>query len=242
VYGVVITLFLFGFFMLMQADSNTFIEPDTPITIRLNGGETILTYESGGDDIISVTARAVDEIDTVLEILTPDLHRLAYNDDHNTTTTDSAIEHFLLKDAGIYTVRVNSFNGVSEGEVEVTLVQVAPLKAELVEDQNGMTITVKLTPRSRYYYIFDVNARDLITVTARDPHSVLDPMLTLRNASGAEVSRSDDHTTRDLTLNIFDARMETLTLGQGGEYTIELREFMGRGGVIELRLEFHERN
>lgn len=227
--NLLVTLLL----LLIQVDSSTFIEPDSPLTIRLNG-ETILAYESAGGEVITVTARAIDEIDTVLEILTPDMARLAYNDDHDTTSenlalTDSALEQITLEEAGIYTIRVNSFNGVSEGEVEVTLSQVARTA--------GDTVMITLTPSSRYFHTFSAQAGDIVTITARDSRSLLDPVLILRRDSGEEISRNDDHQSDDLSLNIFDSRIQTLTIDVDGEYTIELREFMGRAGSIELSIQ-----
>jgi hypothetical protein len=170
----------------------------------------------------------------VLEILTPGLQRLAYNDDamlDGLNPLDAALVRLPLPEAGQYTIRVNSFNGASIGEVEVLLMVVEPLATETADD----TIRVTLHENSVYTYPLEVTAGEAYTITALDPKGVLDAVLSMRDTQGNQIAHNDDHRSGELTLNIFDAKL-TFTAPSDGKVTLELREFLGRGGTFEIRI------
>lgn len=250
-----------------QGNSITFIEPDTPTTLRLDGQiPTILAYVAAGGETVTVTARALGEgtieglegtytLDTVIEMLSPDGERLAYNDDYRTTTTlenltvtDSAIERLLLPEAATYTIRVNTFNGVTAGEVEVSLALASPVDYEIVSDEaDTLIINVSLNDAETFQYRFMAEAGTVYTIVARDPKGLLDPIITLREndaentviAAEGVIAANDDYRYRfgdAFILNVFDARIVDAEIPQNGDYVLELRDFMGRGGEITVQM------
>lgn len=227
--------------LLLQPDSSTSLESNTALTLRLDGkSAALLTYTAPEVQTITLTVRAISELDPVVELLTPDGQRLAYNDDASLTglaPTDAALVGLTLPEAGDYTVRVNTFNGVTEGEVEVLLTVVDSIPATISEPDEGITtIQVQLPKNGVYRYELPITTDQMVQITARDPFGGLDPVLTLRNAAGEVVTRNDDHNSTDWTLNIFDAQLKEIIIPADGVYTLELREFIGRAGVIEITI------
>jgi hypothetical protein len=231
-----------------QSDSITPIAANTAITLRLDGqGTTWLAYDAPESQAITVTVQATGESDPVVEILKPDGTRLAYNDDHpydaiemrEFAPTDAGLIGLTLPIAGRYLIRVNSFNGVSAGEVEVALKVVDLFKAEIsdLSDSDGAKITFELPTDGIYSYSFEGTAGQILTLTARDPAGLMDSVITLKDASGAVVASNDDHHSNDFSLNIFDARIADFTVSTDAIYTLEVREFTGRAGLIEITIQ-----
>lgn len=249
----------------VQGNSITFIEADTTTTLRLDGQTpTILAYVAAGRETITVTARALGEgtieglegtytLDPVIEILSPEGERLAYNDDHRTTLehltpTDAAIERLFLPEPATYTLRVNTFNGVTAGDVEVLLALVSPVEYEIVTDEaDTLIMTVSLEAAQTFQYRFAAEAGTVYTIVARDLKGLLDPIITLResdtentiiSAEGVFASNDDFHYRFGdaFILNVFDARIIDAEIPQDGDYVLELREFMGRGGAITVQM------
>lgn len=232
--------------------SITLIAPDSTFTLRLDGASpSILAYQAEAGETIRVAARALGEgtvagldgtfvIDPVLELLAPDGRRLAYNDDAGDAgadaATDALIARVVLPEAGLYTLRVNTFNGVTRGEVEVTLTRVAPVEALAQDDGDITTIQVMLRAGAVYRHRFAGRAGQVYTFTARALDGLSDPMLALLDASGSRLAANDDHAGGDLKLNIFDARIADFAPPSDGGYTLELREFAGRAAHIELTI------
>lgn len=242
-----------------DGDSITIIEPDTTINLRLDGQiPTILAYVAEGGEALTLTARALGEgtiegldgtytLDTVIEILSPDGERLAYNDDHHAdaatlAATDSAIERLILMEAGTYLIRVNSFNGVTAGEVEVSHALVSPVDyAITTENETSLILNVALNPAQPFSYRFTVEAGTQYTIVARDLKGRLDPIITLRDTTPDEtvIATNDDYAYRfgdAFILNVFDARIIDAEIPMDGDYTLEVREFLGRGGQITVQM------
>lgn len=222
------------------------LTPDEPLTVRLDGVRpAILHYDAVPGETITITARALDDIDTTLELLTPSDRRLAFNDNHPgvddppLAPTDSALLHVPLTKGGRYTLRVDSFSGVAVGEVVVTLNVVAPVPERVIAQNDRETrLLIALPPGRVYRRTLETatDADETVTLTARDPFGRLDSLLTLRDADGALVAFNDDHASDDLTLNLFDARLSGVRLVAGAPFTLELREFLGRGGILHLTI------
>lgn len=242
-----------------QGNSITFIEADTTTTLRLDGQTpTILAYVAAGRETITVTARALGEgtieglegrytLDPVIEILSPEGERLAYNDDHQAaletlTPTDAAVERLFLPEPATYTLRVNTFNGVTAGEVEVSLALVSPVEYEIVTDEaHTLIMTVSLEAAQTFQYPFTAEAGTVYTIVARDPKGLLDPILLLRenDPENTVIASNDDYRYRfgdAFILNVFDARIIDAEIPADGDYVLELREFMGRGGTITVQM------
>jgi hypothetical protein len=191
-------------------------------------GAAVVVYNAPEAQTITLTVEAVDEIDPVVEILELDgAHRLAYNDDLSPETMHAGLIALPLSEAGEYTIRINSFNGATEGNVEVTLTVID-------EEESGELIEAELFPNSTVRYTLPRG--ETYTVTAFDPQGVLDAVLTVRNANGIVIATNDDHLSSDLTLNVFDARL-SVTVPDDETYTVEVRDFLGRAGTITVQIE-----
>lgn len=234
-----------------QGDSTTFIEANTPLTLRINGqSAAVMTYSSPGNETITLTARALGGeseavFDTIIELASPDGTRLAYNDDltasvEGLSATDSQITHFFLAEPGAYTIRVNSFNGVTEGEVEITLTLVDAVHFVEETADNVRLLRMDLGDDQRFVHTFEAAEGETLHITARDPRGFLDPIITIYDADGAEIVINDDNAApfalAGLTLNTFDAQIRDFRVPADGQLTLELREFLGRAGQLELRI------
>ncbi|MCU0495934.1 MAG: hypothetical protein MUF87_01130 [Anaerolineae bacterium] len=214
-------------------ESPIVITPNVPLTLRLDGvAPSILSYDAPNAETISITVRALDPIDPVLEILTPNDHRLAYNDDSlgqvdGLSFSDAAVTRLALPAAGRYQIRVNSFNGVSVGQVEVILT--TPSAFDVTESDDARLI--QLPPDHPVRYLVDAQSGDQITFTAYAPG--LDPIVRLYDLNGTMIAVNDDHGSTDTTLNTLDARL-TVTIPASGQYTLEVADFLGRAGPIRL--------
>lgn len=186
-----------------------------------------------------VQSHGENVVDPTVEILKPNGERLAYNDDcgdfiameYRLKATDSMLFRLTLSESGRYLARINSFNGVSQGEVLIRIPVIQPITAiRRTDSAEKVEIEVVLPLDTIYSYEFEAQADETLTITAHSRRS--DPVLKLRDATGAIIAQNDDHNSEDLTLNIFDARI-TVTLAETGTYTLELSEFLGRGGAYE---------
>jgi len=224
-------------------DEPLFIEANVPSVVRLNDqAPVLLSYDSSGNEVITITARNISDgdIDTVIELLYPNGERLAYNDDYigstrDLTQSDSALVDIVIEEAGRYTIRVNSYGNIAMGEVEVLLVRVDQFQESIEADSDtGFVITVQLPAWMTYVYYFDAEVGDVYTITARDISNQLDPYLTLLDNDGGILVENDDHEMGDITLNVFDAQINSYIIPETGTYTIMLHDFIGNNGRIEL--------
>lgn len=224
---------MFGALAQAQAPGVPRLIPGTALMLTLDGqGPALATFTAAPGDRVTLTAQAMDDLDTTLELLGPNGRRVAFNDDHGTddaalAASDSRITRLTLDHAGDYVVRVDSFNGVTVGDVRLTLDVLPPPDADTrdVLLLRGEALTIPLA----------LDAGDRLTVTLRDPRGLRDPLLRLYAPDGALVAVNDDHASADLMLNLFDARLD-VTVDAAGEYWLELREFLGRGGLLALEV------
>jgi hypothetical protein len=231
VIKLLLLVLMFGALIQAQAPDAPPLNPGEPLVLALDGqGPAVATFTAQAGERVTLTAQASTDLDVTLEILGPDGRRAAFNDDHGTdagglAASDARIEALLLADAGVYSVRVNSFNGVTAGEVQVTLTVMLPPDADAREIRLARGQAVPIT--------LELVTGDRLRVTLRDPRGLRDPLVRLYGPDGALVAVNDDHASADLTLNLFDARVD-VTVSDGGEYRLELREFLGRGGLFQL--------
>lgn len=194
-------------------------------------------YEVRQTQTVSVHARSLEPegtLDTVVYVLAADGTALAFNDDAG-GTSDSHIAHVTLP-PGVYTVRVNSFNGVSAGQVALSIEPVDIFEAQ-VETQDGQTRISAALPRFAVYrYRFDGRANARVSITVRDTSGTLDPVLALKQADGRLLARNDDHNSASLLLNVLDSQISDFALPHTGEYILEVVDFLGAAGTFELLL------
>lgn len=228
-------------------------EPDSPLTldetrtISLDGAQpSHLTFEAAGTEVVTITAHTL-EPDTgerearnvVLAVLDPHNEQIAYNDNHfggdeALLPTDAMIEKLELHEAGIYTIRVDTYGGIFPGQVEVRLAAADMFETQFHEDDGLLVIGGVLPQNRRYRYTFEAAAGEALTATLRDTSGTLDPVLWLVAADGETVAFNDDHGTGDSTLDVFDARLRDVALMASGHYTLIVTDFTGQAGAFEL--------
>jgi len=247
----IITSLIIAFFFIgiTAAQDAPTITLDEPQTVTLNAdAPAMLIYSAEESHYITVTTRAIsggdDLPDTVLEVLTLDYERLAYDDDtvfvengEIVIQRDAQLPDLLLPEPGDYRIRVDSFNGVSEGEVEVLVTLADKFTPTIETDENTTTIQARLPLAKVFTYDISVEAGEQLTLTARDATGAIDPVLRLLDESGAIIAENDDHQSDDLRLNAFAARIAGYNVDADGVLTVQVFDFMGREGSIEIWIE-----
>lgn len=239
------------------------IEAGVPLRVTLDGTDAaMIAYASGGSETVRLFARAAASdtdappLDVVMEVISPDGQRIAYNDDYaaalipaatvtslNLQPTDAVIPVLTLDASGEYLIRVNSFNGVSVGEAEVTLEIIEPVSIERGTDDDAvlaandmLTATVTLRPDQVAVLDIALEAGKTYTLTVRDPRAILDPVAQLSDADGKVLASNDDHTSADFGLNIFDSRITDFTPTESGDYVLSVRDYLARGGTFQVEV------
>lgn len=209
---------------------------DAPVELRYNHADDaaavqIIAQGIPGDDDTAP--------DTIIEVLTDDYERIAYADDRvlsdGEIDTDAQFSALMLPAAGTYIIRIDTFNGVTGGEVDVTLTTVDPFDTTQEETNTAQIVKGSLPELMPFRYVLNVAAGEMWQITARDTSGSLDPMLFMYDAAGDLIAANDDHETFDLTLNRLDAQL-TVTAEDDATWTLELRDFMGQSGTFELQL------
>ncbi len=216
------------------------LRTDTPITVTLGDSPVWLNYDGTAGEIITITTMtAITDTapDTVLEILIPDGHRLAYVDDvvlaDGTIKSDAILADIELPFDGQYRIRVDSFNGVSVGDVEVMLTEVTHDYSDITRD--NLTIVSDDIPKlGSLDYILEVEADTILSVLARDTSGTLDPVLHVYDASDTLIGFNDDHQSTNLSLDVLDAGVFDLSISDDMTLAIEVSDYLGREGSIEL--------
>jgi len=115
-----------------EAQSGGEIGSGEAVRLTLPGGSPVdLLYIATEAQTVTITARALTDdnagnpLDVVLAVHDAERNRIAYDDDgarnlNGFAATDAALTALALP-AGQYTLRVNAFNGVQAGEVEVQI-------------------------------------------------------------------------------------------------------------------------
>lgn len=191
---------------------------------------------------ITLTAQTVESENTpdaVLWIVDSENHLLAYNDNLG-ENNNPRIENLYLAQAGSYTIYVDSFNGVSEGQVEILIEQVDSFNEQFTSDETGIQITAILPEHSLYTYEVELQVDAVVMITAQDISGVFDPYLRILDSENNALALNDDHNSADIELDIFDARISNWTVPEDGLYQIEVRDFLGRSGEFVLSIEFLE--
>jgi hypothetical protein len=216
------------------------LESDNPVTVVLGNSPVWLTYAgTAGDTITITTLTAITDTapDTTLEILTPDGYRLDYTDDvilsDGTIKSDAILQNIALPIDGNYRIRVDSFNGVSEGQVEVIITQRSETYIEITSDD--LTIVQgDVIERESLHYTLEVSAGTSLSIIVRDRSGILDPILYVYDANDTLMAFNDDHQSNDLSLDVLDARLVDLAITEDTRLTIVVRDYLGRSGSIEL--------
>jgi len=245
VYGLAVLIS--GTMALSAQDS---ITPGEPVIVTLDGGGPVeLSYSGATIKTVTITARSLEApnvIDVTLQVIDPYGRPVpgGFADDHDTDRADldehdAVIENLELF-RGSYRLRVDSFNGVSKGRVEVIVEATDPFEAVVSRDEAGWTITGTLPANRSYTYAFEAVADEVFTLTARDASGALDPVITLRGPDREIAARNDDHApgveALVAGLDTFDAQIARFSVPAEGVYRVEVADFLGRGGAFELTI------
>ena len=251
---IALCLSLSGLALAQDMPTQGALLPDEARIVRITPEEpALLTYEGRAGEFIDLTARSLPAedaaedappFDSVISVLGPNLRKIAYNDDSHILEADGSIS--IQRDAqirqlrlprdGSYTIRVDSFNGVSSGQVEILLSESTRFD-ETIADSDGQTrIDLTLPERAVYAYSFDLAASESLTISAIDPGTGIDPVLLLRNADGEIMAFNDDHGSMVLDLNVLDARL-SFTAEETGRYTLEAWDFLGSPGSLRILIQ-----
>ena len=216
------------------------LQVDTPVTVMVGYDPVWLTYSGTSGEVIQIaTLTAITDTapDTTLEILYPDGQRLDYADDvmsaDGTIKTNAVIQNLTLSIDGVYRVRVDSFNGVSEGEVEVVLSH--PTDTYEAITTGALTIIRgEITENDILQYPMSIAGATTLTIVARDVSGTLDPVLSVYDGEGHLLAFNDDHRSNELSLDVLDARITSLAISENTRLNIVVQDFLGRYGTVEL--------
>lgn len=221
------------------------VDDEAIVTITADNPATMILANEIAGTVITIGANAIDDtqVDPVLWIVDSEGRLLAYN--HNTFTDEGSIDvsaridNLILPTAGLYTIYVDGFNGVSTGEVEVTIHQTD--RFNIVVEETGSLYVMRLTLPEDSIFTFPITAQegDRLTITARDGSRHLDLYIRIVDSSGNVVISNDDHASNDLALNIFDARIADWFVPADDTYMLEVSDFLGREGNLLLEIRKH---
>lgn len=230
---------------------------DEPLTVELIPPDPVdLVYTGTAGEVVNIVVRSLEApgtVDTTVEVLDADGVRLAFNDDHLTASADlqpfdSLIEQLELPADGDYLIRVTTFSGAAQGEVEVLIESFSAAETPEPADETALTtpeasasssatsavIDAEVPDGEAYQHTFQGAAGQILTLTARATTDELDPRLTLISPGGLVIAENDDHAGGDPQLSSFDARIDAVVLPESGTYTASVSGFAGTGGPFEL--------
>ncbi len=147
-------------------------------------------FEGQAGEIVSISTLALDEdLDTYMELFSPDGEQVATDDDGG-EGSNAAISEFSLTHTGTYRVVARAYNEEQAGEYEITLEMVElEIEGTLVYDQ---VTTATLEPDERHYWLFEGQAGDVVSISMIATGEDLDTYLELFAPSGEQVVVDDD--------------------------------------------------
>jgi hypothetical protein len=234
-------LFLLGIALLPThaQDTLTFNEP---ITVTLQAEAPVeLTFIGQAGQMINLVTYTSGENppDSTLTLIAPNGLVLAYHDDTRIgeeVDSNATLTHILLLSAGEYTLQVDSFNGVSEGDVTVVMSEVAPFNV-LESDETSTRLQADLRVGSTFVYALpSSNTPQTLQITVKDISNSLDPFIRIRNADGEIITTVDDTPNFAELLNLFDSRV-SIEIPANTNYTLEVIDFLGRSGQVEIHIQ-----
>jgi hypothetical protein len=219
-----------------------------PLKVYLDGRTPVdLRYVAVGRQTISIYSNGLDNnaevLDSVLTILDEDGDVLAENDDLTNDTRDAGIENFSLPGAGIYTIRVKTFDGLQSGGVEVRLVageggtdpvETGDCASATINLGDTLTASVSANDGTEFFFCGEAGQIVTITAIATDPPSLTqDLFMSLYDERGNEVASDDD----SASINQLDPSIQSIELPADGLYRIEITSIDNLAGEFTISLE-----
>ncbi|GAB5493182.1 MAG: hypothetical protein Phog2KO_33970 [Phototrophicaceae bacterium] len=208
----------------------------TTVTIDSENRGTIEYIVEDAPEYITIEAIANDteNFDSVIWVVDSDNHLRAYN--NNQADNSNALIENLLLTPDTYTIWVDSFNGVSEGDVVLSIITVDPFNEIIETGDTTQSIIVTLPEDMVYRYMLDLSTNNLVSIHVRDMSGTLDPYLQILDDSEVQVVANDDHQSSNLSLDVLDSLISDWDVSDDGLYTIEVRDFLGNSGQFELSI------
>lgn len=231
-------LMLAGTFVLFaQTDvSPQFLVLDTPTRFELDGeAPQFFYYDGTSGEIITISMTRTSDFDDplnnpVLEIWGVDGRRIAYNDNLSPDNPNAELRDIRLLQDGNYIIRADTYGGIYVGEFEIVIRPSDPFQQTEIE--NG--VEFYLPANTIFEYSVQFQAGDVVTISAQDLSFSLDPFLWVTTLDGDILAKNDDQTTAGWTLYVLDSQIYQLAIPETGEYTLFVRDFLGRAGRIRL--------
>lgn len=214
-----------------SAQDNRVLVPDTPFLVDVvaSAPQAVL-FDGNAGDVVTIASQTEDDLNPVLWLVSPSGVWLAYDDDAN--LPNAVLGQILLLEDGRYTVYVDSFNGVSEGQVTVSLTIEAWFSIEPSDD--GWLVAIR--ENQRVGLPIELEADESVTITVSDQSGTLDPYIRLVDGAGDVLAINDDHQSGDLSLDVLDAQISGLVVSEAGTYTLEIVDFLGRAGTAQVTI------
>lgn len=219
------------------------IEAGDTLTLSFDSQPIWLVYESEGDEYISIISQNETEnetaVDTVLTLIDPDQNQIYYRDDlplpEGDILREARIDLIYLAQKGPYQIRLDSFNGVGEGQIQLSLTVGDPFQIEKVT--NGIRFYLP----ERHAFELNLELDQPVEIIARDLNDEntlnLDPFIRVEDAGGQVLSLNDDHGSERLDLNQLDALVFLDPAGQSRPIKIYVGDVLGRSGYILLEIQ-----
>lgn len=207
------------------------------VTVSADAPAVLIFANESAGQAITITAYAMDvaRFDPVVWVLNDAGLLLAYND--NAAEPEAAITNLVLPATGLYRIIVDSFNGVSAGDVEVAITAGDIFDATTTQEGDSTIVRFSLPEDSVFSYPLTPSGGDSFTITAHDKSGTLDPYLRIVDSAGNVVAKNDDHNSADLSLNLLAARVVNWQVPTADNYSIEVFDFLGRVGDIVLEIQ-----
>jgi hypothetical protein len=206
----------------------------TLIPATLPAGQRFLQQvQFNQNELVTITALSQSaDFDTRLRLQTIAGDTLARNDDLESfdilpDVTDAQIASFVVPQTGDYQIEVRAFSANQTGEFILMIQRYGTL--EPVGDEPQQVLTGDVLSRQRVDFPLNLQAGELVSVTAVAAGSQVDPQITLIDPDNVVVISNDDHGTNDQSISQFDARFSNYVVQTDGEYTLQLESISGRG-------------
>lgn len=204
------------------------LTPNLPVVGMLDANQPrqFWTFDGFKGQQITLTALDLNQTETfdlALRLLGPDGSEEAFNDNDETRgTLDSQISDHLLQQDGRYMVVVERVAGEGEYTLGLVLPRLVDVPVELLRGE-----LFAAAPAQRW--AFAGRAGQRLTITLSAVSGDLDPLLRLRDASGAVIAENDD--ADDPALGR-DSQLVDVRLPAGGTYVIEAASYSGAGRYL----------
>lgn len=185
------------------------------------------------NELISLTAISESEtLDPRIQIIDAEGRLLIRNDDADSfdvvlDSTDAKIEHFIVPTTGTYTARIRAFSANEFGAFLFIINRYGTLEPA---NEPQQVLTGDILARGRLIFPLEIEAGEVLSVTAKAANSQLDPQIALLDPEDVIVISNDDHGTNADDLAEYDARFANYITQTAGTYTLNFDSVSGRGG------------